>query len=260
MTPYYSHNGIQIFHGDCGEILSALPLWCESCSCELVGDAVAIHLAAGHATSTFTVVTDPPYGIGRDRGMDGGGYDGFGKKAVRVSRRYEGGWDDTPPSAELLRSIVESGDTAIVWGGQYFTDALPKAKKWLVWDKQQTMPTYSDAELAWTTLSGVSTKMFRYCGAGLMAEEQDRFHPTQKPVALMRWCISLCPPNAARILDPFAGVGSTLIAAKQVNRPAIGIEIEERYCEIAAKRLSQEMLPLAAAPELPPAEQTELLP
>lgn len=217
MKPYYEHGGITIYHGDCREILPQLP------PCDLV-------------------LTDPPYGIDRANGMGGKGYDGFGNGIQRQPRRYEGDWD-VKPNDELLRLAMRAGKYAIVWGGNYFTDSLPIGQKWLVWDKQQTMPSYSDVELAWTNLGGVALKMFRFCGAGLMAVEKDRWHPTQKPIALMQWCIKQCPywDIANLVIDPFMGSGSTLVAAKNLYRKAIGIEIEEKYCEIAAKRLSQEV-------------------
>jgi len=140
--------------------------------------------------------------------------------------------------------VIAAASNVIMWGGNYFADVLPRSTKWLVWDKEQTMPTFSDAELAWTTLDGTCTKMFRQCGAGLMAVERERFHPTQKPIALMKWSIGQCRFDDIPliILDPFMGSGTTLRAAKDLGRKAIGIEIEEKYCEIAAKRLSQEVL------------------
>jgi DNA modification methylase len=73
-------------------------------------------------------------------------------------------------------------------------------------------------------------------------------HPAQKPLELMAWCISECPDQPQTILDPFMGSGTTLRAAKDLGRKAIGIEIEERYCEIAAKRMEQEILTEAASP------------
>lgn len=217
MKPYYQDESCTIYHGDCREILSLLP------KCDLV-------------------LTDPPYGIKRDKGMGAQGYDGFGNGVKRKPRTYHGDWDSERPSPELLKLIAASAPEVIIWGGNYFTDCLPIGRKWLVWDKCQTMPSFSDVELAWTNLDGIALKMLRLNGSGLMAVEQDRVHPTQKPVGLMCWCIQ--KTTAQLILDPFMGSGSTLIASKDLCRKSIGIEIEERYCEIAAKRLAQEVLPL----------------
>lgn len=220
--PYYSHAGITIYHGDCREILPSLP------KCDLL-------------------LTDPPYGIKQASGMGGGGYDGFGKQIKRQPREYAGRWDDQRPDSGTLRCVLASAPTAIIWGGNYFTDSLPLGKKWLVWDKCQTMPSYSDAELAWTSLPGIALKMFRLNGSGLMAVEQDRWHPTQKPLALMKWCLSLFP-SAKTVLDPFLGSGTTLVAAKAMGMTGAGIEAEEKYCEIAAKRLSQEVFDFKETP------------
>jgi DNA modification methylase len=219
MKPYYQHGAMTIYHGDCRDILPGLE-----------------HLDL--------VLTDPPYGIDQANGMGGCGYDGFGKGVKRQPRQYEGRWDKEPPAASTLDLCRAHGQWVIIWGGNYFSDLLPRSQKWLVWDKEQTMPSYSDAELAWTNLDGTSVKMLRLNGSGLMAVEKERWHPTQKPVALMKWCIQQVkyegiPPD---ILDPFMGSGTTLRAAKDLGRRAIGIEIEEKYCEIAAKRLSQEVL------------------
>jgi DNA modification methylase len=218
VKPYYEHGGITIYHGDCREILPTLP-------------------------KVDLVLTDPQYGIGQDRGMGGCGYDGFGKETMRNPRRYEGTWDRERPTKETIVLVLSSAVNAVIWGGNYFSDLLPVNGKWLIWDKEQTMPSYSDAELAWTNLDGVSVKMFRYSGNGLLAREKNRQHPTQKPVALMKWCLGFYP-GARTIIDPFAGSCTTAVAAKQLSRKCICIEIEERYAEIGAKRLSQEVLPL----------------
>jgi DNA modification methylase len=156
--------------------------------------------------------------------------------------------------AELLMAIAHASKS-IVWGGNYYSDILPQRPKWLVWDKCQTMPTYSDAELAWTTLGGVSVKMLRYSGNGLLAREKDRVHPTQKPLALMTWCIQLAG-NVKTILDPFAGSGTTGRAAKDLGRKAVLIEKEERYCELSARRMQQQVLPLVSSEVV--AEQTQV--
>ena len=227
--PYYRDDYATIYHGDCLDILPSLP-------------------------KVDLVLTDPPYGIGRDRGMGGKGKAGL---CPRNPKRYEGGWDSDRPVDALLLALGAAVN-CIVWGGNYYTDVLPQQPKWLVWDKEQTMPSYSDAELAWTTLAGVAVKMLRYSGNGLMAREKNRQHPTQKPLALMAWCIILAG-DVQTILDPFVGSGTTLVAAKRLNRRAIGIELEERYCEIAARRLSQGVLPLFVEPEGQEPTQPELL-
>ena len=217
MKPYYQDSAVTIYHGDCREIVPTLG-WFD------------------------LLLTDPPYGIGRDRGMGGKGKAGL---CPRNPKRYGGGWDSDRPVDALLLALG-AAETCIVWGGNYYTDVLTQRAKWLVWDKEQTMPSYSDAELAWTTLDGVAVKMLRYSGNGLLAVEKDRCHPTQKPLALMNWCICLAG-DVQTILDPFAGSGTTGRAAKDLGRKAVLIEREERYCEIAARRMAQEVLPLCTA-------------
>ena len=218
MTPYYQDSAVTLYHGDCREIVPQLGRF-------------------------YLLLTDPPYGVKRDKGMEGGGVSKLlGKR--RTHRKYAGGWDSTRPDAELLALVVAAADAHIIWGGNYFSDLLPVQSKWLVWDKEQTMPTYSDAELAWTTLSGVAVKMFRYCGSGLMAVEKERWHPTQKPLALIAWCLSKAP-EAKTVLDPFAGSGTTGRACKDAGIQCTLIEREEAYCEVIAKRMRQEVLAFA---------------
>ena len=74
--------------------------------------------------------------------------------------------------------------------------------------------------------------------------KDERWHPTQKPEAVMRWALTQAPATVTSVLDPFAGSGTTLVAAKRLGRKAIGIELNEAYCEVAAKRLAQGALPL----------------
>ncbi len=178
------------------------------------------------------VVTDPPYGI-----KQANGFDGFGGMGAPIARRqYAGSWDDARPHPDTFAAIINAAPVHIVWGGNYFTDILPVGRKWLFWDKCQTMPTYSDGEMAWTSIDGVSTKRIIYNNNGLMAREKDRVHPTQKPIEVMRWCIQQLP-KANTILDPFMGSGTTGVAAVKLGRRFIGIEIDPGYFETACKRI-----------------------
>jgi DNA modification methylase len=205
--------GVEVYLGDCRTILPMLPR-ADAC------------------------ITDPPYGIKQDRGMGGGGYDGFGKGMKRQPNDYDGQWDRERPSRETFTAILKAASKHIIWGGNYFSDYLPVSQKWLWWDKMQTMPTYSDGELAWTNLDGASTKKFVYNGSGLLAREQDREHPTQKPVELMKWCLGFLP-DARTILDPMMGSGTTGVAATKLGRKFIGIERVPAYYEISLRRISE---------------------
>lgn len=170
------------------------------------------------------LLTDPPYGIN------------IASNPVR-QKYAKMEWDADVPEAGLLPMLIEKADKSIIWGGNYFV--LPPHQCFLAWDKMQP-ENFSLAmlEQAWTNLTGPA-KMFRKRVVGYAKQ-----HPTQKPVELMTWCISKAG-DVQTILDPFMGSGTTLVAAKQLGRFAVGIEREEQYCEIAVKRLSQEYLPLS---------------
>lgn len=218
MKPYYERGGITIYHGDCREILPTL------------------------AERIDLVLTDPPYGINLD--TDNSRFSGgkAGNMAKIGNGVGTGGGtpivgDDQPFDPSFL---THYGRGQIIWGWHHFPDRLPRGGC-LVWLKRldDAFGSFlSDAEIAWISKgSGV------YCRRDLSnnAIAKERVHPTQKPVGLMRWCIGFFP-EAQTLLDPFMGSGTTLRAAKDLGRKAIGIEIEERYCEVAAKRLSQEVL------------------
>jgi DNA modification methylase len=171
------------------------------------------------------VVTDPPYGIGEDggrfRGRRGGGHRVLEKK----------GWDTSRPTAPVFAAICSISDEQIVWGGNYFADLLPASKGWLYWDKLMG-GDFADGELAWTSLDRALRK-FTMCNK--MAGKQ---HPTQKPAALMEWCLGFLP-DAKTILDPFMGSGTTLVACAKLGRHGIGIEIDPDYFDIACERVQK---------------------
>lgn len=215
IEPYYSQDGIVIYNADCRKVLPFLDRF-------------------------DLLLTDPPYGIGADKGASIGGTDSTGRY-IRRPKRYEGGWDGSKPSDALLLTAVDSAESCIVWGGNYMAGVLPEGGRWLFWDKLNSMPSYSDGEIAWTNINGVAVKKFTQCNNGLASlRDGCRVHPTQKPVNLMRWCLSLVP-DAQTVLDPFMGSGTTLVAAKMEGKTAVGIEINEAYCEAAVKRLSQQV-------------------
>lgn len=214
---YYQDDYVTLYHGDCREIMPTLGKF-------------------------DLVLTDPPYGIGMCEGMKGGGFDSRGK-TKRNPRKYAEKWDKERPSLVVFNKILLSADRHIIWGGNYFTDLLPQSNKWLTWDKVNYMPTYSDEELAWTSLPGDSVKKFRYPGSGVTAKEKDRIHPTQKPVALFTWCLQQAG-DFETVFDPFAGSGTTGVAAKLLRKKCVLIEREKSFCEGAVERLRQEVLAL----------------
>ena len=213
MKPYYEHAGITIYHGDCREILPQLP-------------------------PADLLLTDPPYGIGERWATSAM----VGKNGS--SRLWGQGetWDDAPADSALVSAAILHARHAIVWGGNYYR--LPPARGWLIWDKVQKF-SGADAEMAWTNLE-MPVRVYRLSRIDAFVNEREsvKMHPTEKPLRLMRWCVKLANADGL-ILDPFMGSGTTLRAAKDLAHPAIGIEIEERYCEIAVARLGQEVLDVA---------------
>ena len=183
------------------------------------------------------VITDPPYGIKRDKGIGGGGYDSTGRWK-RKARQYEGGWDTKAPSAELLKMVIAAAPVAVLWGGNFLQ--LGRGGKWLVWNKEQVMPSYSDAELAWTNADGESVKLYTlHCNK---ARLEMGLHPTQKPVQLMAWSMDQAKvAGNATVLDPFMGSGSTAIACIRTGRRFIGIERDPAHYATALERIRREI-------------------
>ena len=170
------------------------------------------------------VLTDPPYGIG---------FAGQPTKWQRLAGQAPEAWDDeTIPD---LGFVLAMGKEACVWGGNYYH--LPPSRGWLAWVKPDSPPSMGSVELAWTSVDQNAKHIVWSIGA---TNAERVGHPTQKPLRVMLWCLGHLPGQT--ILDPFMGSGTTLRAAKDLGRKAVGIEIEERYCEIAAKRMAQEVL------------------
>ena len=173
------------------------------------------------------VITDPPYGIGADTHA--------GKVENGWKQYGEGGWDKCRPEKKTFDLFIDKGKTVIVWGGNYFTDWLPPSMQWLSWDKGQDGFSLADFELAWTNQNKAARRI-NYPRA--LALKDVKQHPTQKPLAVMRWCIEQAG-NPQTILDPFMGSGTTGVAAIQLGRSFIGIEREPKYFDIACQRIEQ---------------------
>lgn len=193
----------------------------------ITGDALVV-LRTIPAGSVDACITDPPYGIGDV--WKGGASCGWGKAQEQTEHRNS--WD-VLPDPEVFSRICGLDVPAIVWGGNHFYN-LPPSRGWLVWNKPERNFSLAEAELAWTNIDTV-IRVFDY-----RRSDPDRVHPTQKPVALMRWCIDrLRLPPGSTIIDPFCGVGTTGVACMQAGMNFLGVEIDETYASIARRRISE---------------------
>jgi site-specific DNA-methyltransferase (adenine-specific) len=217
LKPYYSHAGITIYHS------AFTPI--DGCT---------------------TVLADPMYGSNANTS---------GKTSRRGDRTFKGcslegkDWELVASDSEAFDpSPLLAYPEVVIWGANHFCSRLPDASKWIIWDKRGggTSDDNADCELAWTNLSGPARLYSHLWRGWIRAGEENisrsggKLHPFQKPIALMRFILSLSRTTGT-VLVPYMGSGPELVAAKEVGRKAIGFEIEERFCEAAAKRLSQEV-------------------
>jgi DNA modification methylase len=188
-------------------------------NCELYeGDCLEV---MRHLEKVDAMLTDPPYGIG-DIMVGSGRFAGLCKKMGG-----ESGWDKAPPPKEVFIRDYP----VISWGGNYL--GLPPSRGWLVWAKNNATTSFSSVELAWSNMDFNAKHWVGPVGAPV-AEKAG--HPTQKPVALMEWCLGFLP-NAHTILDPFMGSGTTGVACVKLGRRFIGIELDSGYFDIACERI-----------------------
>ena len=210
------------------------------------GDCAEIIKTLSHVDAC---ITDPPYGINiAARGT-------VGASNLGIAKDYgKSDWDKEPPPAALIDALRGISDWQAFFGGNYFV--LPPTSCWLVWDKLNS-GGFADCELAWTNWPKAVRKIQWRWNGMIRQGNEERFHPTQKPLEVMKWTIDLCP-KAETILDPFMGSGTTGVAAIQLGRKFIGIERERKYFDIAVERITnaQRQQPLFAMPKQ---EQTSLL-
>ena len=202
----------ELWHGDCREVLPLLP------ECDLI-------------------LTDPPYGIGEAAKNN--------KRRGVLAKAQDYGsdsWDNEPPPAWLISLMLEKGRNQIIFGGNYYS--LPPTSCVLVWDKDNGENDFADCEIAWTNLKkAVRIKRWKWQGMlheVMGAKKEKRQHPTQKPLAVIEWALSLAPADAVTVCDPFMGSGTTGVACVRLGKSFVGIERERKYFDIACERIENE--------------------
>ena len=172
-------------------------------------------------TNFDAVITDPPYGIGASSWSRLG----KGRKNNNV-----GNWDNGKPPVAW---ILDLAPKVLIWGGNYFTDELPPTNDWLCWHKKNDGRTFSEFELAWTNFGKQARILSHHWGG------EEKVHMTMKPSAVMDWCCSYVA-KGSKILDVFAGSGSTLLAAHRANQIGYGVELDPKYVDVILDRLEKQ--------------------
>lgn len=213
MKPYYQDELITLYNEDCRKVVPYL-------------------------NTHSLLLTDPPYGIAKLTKMTAHYISLPNGKREWTAAVDNSAWDSAPPPQWLLDQLIDKCYNAIIFGGNYYR--LPPARCWLVWDKGVGEEAYyAHCELAWTNLP-TTVKKIRCLWSGMMREGKEvKYHPAQKPLRVMIWAMEKRSMLTKGVLDPFAGCGTTLVAAKMKGVKATGIEINQKYCDIIIKRLQR---------------------
>jgi site-specific DNA-methyltransferase (adenine-specific)/modification methylase len=211
-----------LYHGDCREILG-----------DLTFDAI---------------VTDPPYGLSKLLDRKWEDFSCILNKKQRRKNLHSGGtwatkeiykdidWDDETPD---LTFLLERNVPTIIFGGNYF--GLPPSRKFIVWDKAEPFyrRTFAECELCYCSFDG-NARIIKCMPESIGFGKPSKVHPTQKPVAVMQFCISELPKGTGNIVcDPYMGSGTTGVACVNMGRAFIGIERKRKYFDIACQRIEQ---------------------
>ena len=169
-----------------------------------------------------------------------GSWSSTGGNSLRADECAAANEWDRAPSDQTMRLMVSLADEAIVWGGNYLCGPLGAFRYASIRDKAQRGMHYADGEMAWTNFAHGTLRIFNLAAASSDARGF-RQHPTQKPVALMMWCLGLAKATGV-VLDPFAGSGTTGVAALRLGRRVILIEKDPKYAALCVERMRAEEL------------------
>ena len=195
-------------------------------------DAVDVLL---NGTTVDMVYTDPPYGISIVNDSGHVGDDKLAKVGVYAPIAGDDTIDVAIEAIQVIKTL--NAKVEIIWGGNYYAQALENSSCWIVWDKENT-GNFADAELAWTNQK-TAVRIFKHMWNGMVkASEngQKRVHPTQKPVKLAEWCLDEYGEKCSTVLDLFCGSGSTLIACEAKKKTGYMMELSPHYCDVIVKR------------------------
>jgi site-specific DNA-methyltransferase (adenine-specific)/modification methylase len=210
MRPDFTSEGIELYCGDCREILP-------------------------HLGKVDAVVTDPPYGIDAVRNGKC-----FSTSNACKTNNYEPIIGDSEP---FNPCHLIGFDRVCLFGANHYSDKLPARARWLIWDKRDGLQPnpLADVEMDWTNDTRPA-RLFHHRWMGMVRDsDKETTHPSEKPLALMLWCMScLEVPIPATVIDPYMGSGTTGIACLRTGRKFIGIEISPKYFEIAKERIIRE--------------------
>jgi site-specific DNA-methyltransferase (adenine-specific) len=171
-------------------------------------------------------IVDPPYGININNNMGR-------RKGDKPSKYKKVNWDSSPPNEDYFAELQRVSKNRIIWGANYYV--MPPTKCFIVWRKPQITEkvSFSMLEYAWTSFDSTSKEWIG------VSNETDRFHPTQKPVALYEWILKNYAKPGDKILDTHVGSGSSLIACHNFDMPYMGFEIDKDYFDKATERIER---------------------
>lgn len=184
-------------------------------------------------------IVDPPYGIGESSKKRENTKSEKWKNPQKKIQNPKA-WDSSPPEQEYFSELFRVSKNQIVWGANYFIDKISKPSMgWIFWDKKNGNSDFSDGELAFTSFSK-GLRKFEWLWNGFQKEKpEERFHPTQKPVALYKWLLNNYAKKGDKIIDTHLGSGSSVIACYDLGFEYIGFEIDKEYFDLANKRIER---------------------